>query len=222
VLGLTWLVCATGAWAELPGPMSLSPRFEAGAQAAALGADDAPVVVVEFVDFRCGYCAVQARAVFDELRQRYIDTGVVRYLAVELPLLGAEAERDALAVRCAGAQGAYWPAHRALLMEAPLPRDAPLDLGWLAGAASLDHARLTACLEGDEQLALLAEGVARARAHRVDATPTFFFGFATPGENALTIERHLVGAAGAGPAIEAIEALLHSRRAQQLRDRVDR
>jgi protein-disulfide isomerase len=208
--------------AEFHAAESLSTRFEAGAHVAALGADDAPVTVVEFVDFRCGFCAVQARVAFDEIRRRYIDAGLVRYLAVELPLLGPDAERDALAVRCAGVQGKYWPAHRALLMDAPLPRSTQLELGWLAEAASVDGARLAACVEGGEQRALLDEGIARAHAHRVDATPTFFIGFPAPGENALTVERYMVGAQGGGPVIDAIEALLTSRRAQQLRDRVDR
>lgn len=221
-LGLLSLAHAAPGGAGHPDVEGLSTRFEAGAQVAAVGADDAPVMVVEFVDFQCGFCAVQARAAFDEVRRRYIDAGLVRYLAVELPLLGPDAERDALAVRCAGVQGRYWHAHRALLMEAPLPRGRPLDLGWLAEAATLDGARLAGCVAGVEQRALLDEGIARAAAHRVDATPTFFFGFPAPGENALTVERHIVGAAGPGPVIEAIEALLRSRREQQLRDRVDR
>jgi len=56
----------------------------------------------------------------------------------------------------------------------------------------------------------------------VDGTPTFFFGYPIAGEDAITVERHLAGAAGVAPVIEAIEALLNSLRDRQLRIRTDR
>ena len=201
---------------------SLTTRFDPGPQAASLGATDAPVVVVEFVDYRCGFCARQARAAFDEIRTRYIDKGLVRYFAVDVPLLGPEAVHDAIVARCAGAQGRYWAVHRALLIDTEFPREERTDLERLARATGLDRERLTACVGSGEQQMPLDEGMARALAHRVDATPVFFFGYPIPDTHAMTIERHLVGAVGTAPVMDAIEALLSSLRVRQQRLRMDR
>jgi protein-disulfide isomerase len=203
-------------------PASLSNRFDPGLQVAVLGAQDAPILVVEFLDYRCGFCARQARAAFDQLLARYIEPGLVRYIAVEVPLLGAEAERDAEVARCAGEQGGYWRVHRALLIDAVFPREGPLALDALAKATGLDLTSLSACVETGRQLEPLRDGAALAAAHRVDATPTYFFGYPADGQNAMTVERHLVGATGVAPVIEAIEALLNSLRDRQLRIRTDR
>jgi protein-disulfide isomerase len=216
---------AAGATAVQPdgAPLeSLPGVFDPGAGAASLGAADAPVVVIEFVDYRCGFCARQARAAFDLIRERFIEPGLVRYLAVELPLLGPEAERDALVARCAGEQGGYWAVHRALLQEAEFPREGTLEIGPLAAAAGLDAGRLSYCLESGRQLSPLRDGAQRATAYRVEATPAFLFGFPVDGGTAMSVERHLVGAVGATPAIEAIEALLRSLDERLRRERVDR
>lgn len=218
---LASLACAVAA-AQGPASDSISTRFEPGAGIASLGAADAPIVVVEFVDYRCSFCARQARAAFDQIRERYIEPGRVRYLAIELPLLGADAERDAVVARCAGMQGGYWRVHRALLIDTEFPREGPLELSPLAEATGLDLTSLAACVEAGHLLEAVRDGAARAMAHRVDATPSFFFGYPVPGEEAISIERHLVGAIGAGPVLEAIEALEHSLRGRQQRARIDR
>lgn len=209
--------------AELSGTSeSLTTDFDPGPQAASLGATDAPVVVVEFVDYRCGFCARQARAAFDEVRTRYIDKGLVRYFAVEVPLLGPGAVRDAIVARCAGAQGRYWAVHRALLIDPEFPGEERTNLERLARATGLDPERLTACVASGEQQMPLDEGMARALAHRVDATPVFFFGYPVPGTHSMTIERHLVGAVGMAPVVDAIDALLSSLRMRQQSLRTDR
>lgn len=218
---LAGLACAVIA-AQAPGSESISTRFEPGPGVASFGASDAPIVVVEFVDYRCGFCARQARAAFDQIRERYIEPGIVRYLAIDVPLLGADAERDAVVARCAGEQGRYWQVHRALLIDTEFPREGALELARLADTTGLDLAQLVPCVEAGRPLEAIRDGAARAAAHRVDATPAFFFGYPIPGEDALSVERHLVGAAGAKPAIEAIEALLSSLRERQQRIRSDR
>ena len=44
------------------------------------------------------------------LRQRYVDKGLVKFVSHDLPLgFHAYAMPAAVAARCAGEQGAYWP-----------------------------------------------------------------------------------------------------------------
>lgn len=46
----------------------------------ALGAEDAPITVVEYASFTCGHCANFHHNVFDKLKADYIDTGKVRFI----------------------------------------------------------------------------------------------------------------------------------------------
>ena len=223
---LTTLVAITAcAWVAGPGHAadSLPSQFDPGPDAPSLGAGDAPVVVVEFVDYRCEYCARQARTVFPEIRSRYIDTGHLRYAWVEaLPSGDAEAERDALAARCANDAGRYMEARGYLFGETAFPREGSLDLGAFAGASGLDAGPLVLCVETGRHGPAVRNAVARAMAHRVTATPTYFFGYPVEGGTALTVERHVVGEIGAAEFGEIVDALIRSKREAEARRRVDR
>ncbi len=66
-----------------------------------LGADDAPVEVVEFADFKCPACAMFNDDVFPRLKSNYIDTGQVRFSFLNFPLpIGQDSWTAANAVEC--------------------------------------------------------------------------------------------------------------------------
>lgn len=67
----------------------------------ALGADDAPVTIVEYASMTCGHCARFHTETFPELKTRYIDTGKVRYVMRSLPT-DPRAEAGLLLAYCAG------------------------------------------------------------------------------------------------------------------------
>ena len=74
-----------------------------------VGRADAEVLVIEFTDLQCPYCAQFASQTFPRLKAAYIDTGKIRYASRDLPLpMHAHAETAAVAARCAGEQGRYW------------------------------------------------------------------------------------------------------------------
>ncbi|MFI1868762.1 DsbA family protein [Streptomyces jumonjinensis] len=77
----------------------------------AVGRVDAPVVMIEYADFRCGYCGKFARDIEPELIRRYVDTGVLRIEWRNFPVLGAESEDAARAGWAAGQQGRFWEFH---------------------------------------------------------------------------------------------------------------
>jgi protein-disulfide isomerase len=81
----------------------------------AIGPADAPVVVTEFSDFGCPYCAFFARTVFPELRREFIDGGSVRWLHVPI-VIGSLPSSDvaAHAAACAGDRGEFWAMHQRL------------------------------------------------------------------------------------------------------------
>jgi protein-disulfide isomerase len=80
-----------------------------------LGSPDAPVTLVEFTDYQCPFCKRFHDRTWPELKKKYIDTGKVRYVVRDMPLsFHEQAEPAAIAARCAGAQGKFWPVHEAL------------------------------------------------------------------------------------------------------------
>jgi protein-disulfide isomerase len=82
----------------------------------ALGEVDAPVLMIEWADFQCPFCASFARDTKPEL-QPYIDDGTLRIEWRDFPILGDESWTAALATRAAGEQDAFWPMHDEIFSE---------------------------------------------------------------------------------------------------------
>ena len=81
----------------------------------ALGAVAASLTLVEFTDYQCPFCKRFHDRSWPELKAKYIDTGKVRYVVRDLPLdIHSSAMPAAIAARCAGQQGKFWPVHEAL------------------------------------------------------------------------------------------------------------
>ena len=66
-----------------------------------LGNADAPITVVEYASMTCGHCAHFHTTVFPALKEKYVDTGKVRFIMREFPLDNLAAAASMLA-RCAG------------------------------------------------------------------------------------------------------------------------
>jgi protein-disulfide isomerase len=66
-----------------------------------LGSDKAPVTIIEYASMTCPHCAHFALNTFPELKEKYIDTGKVRYILREFPFDPIAAGAFMLA-RCAG------------------------------------------------------------------------------------------------------------------------
>ena len=76
------------------------------------GDPNAPVTLLEYSDFTCGYCEKFFHETFPRLLTRYIDTGKVRFVYRDFPRSpSGPALHSAMAARCAGDQNAYWPMH---------------------------------------------------------------------------------------------------------------
>ena len=85
----------------------------------ALGDVDAPVVLIEYADYRCPYCATFSRESFPKLKKKYIDTGKLRLEWRDFPVFGEQSMKGAVAARAAGEQGHYWDYHDAMYEDAP-------------------------------------------------------------------------------------------------------
>jgi len=142
----------------------------------ALGDVDAPVVIIEYSDFRCPYCAQWATEVKPEL-QSYLDDGTLRIEYHDLALLGPESADAAVAARAAGEQGKYWEFHDALFAataagEHPdMPANKFIEMATEVGVPDLDA--FEADLDSAELLQAVEDETAEARELGITSTPTF-------------------------------------------------
>ncbi|MEV6244610.1 thioredoxin domain-containing protein [Streptomyces sp. NPDC051742] len=83
----------------------------------ALGRADAPVVLIEYADFKCGYCGKFARDTEPVLIEKYVENGTLRIEWRNFPIFGEESEAVARASWAAGQQGRFWEFHKAAYAE---------------------------------------------------------------------------------------------------------
>ncbi|MBX9459395.1 MAG: DsbA family protein [Rhizobium sp.] len=143
---------------------------------AAIGKEDAPVTIVEYMSMTCPHCAAFHRETFDAIKEKYIDTGKVRFILREFPL-DNKAMAAIMLARCAP-EGQYFPFVSALFknqvnwLTAQDARAALLQMSKLAG---FTQESFEACLTNQK----LLDDVLKVREmggkdFGVDSTPTFF------------------------------------------------
>lgn len=131
------------------------------------------VTVVEFLDYRCGYC----RKAHDEVEALVAGDGNIRLVVKEFPILGEASEvssRFAVAVLQLAGTEAYKRAHDALITLRGEP--SPAALGRLAADLGLDAAAITARMATPEVTAVIEANRALAQTLQVSGTPTFVIG----------------------------------------------
>ncbi len=134
------------------------------------GSPTAPVTIVMFFDFQCGYCG-KARATLDELLQTY--PGQVRVVARDFPLpKHVRAEPVARAAACAQEQGLYW-AYFDRLFDNPRQSSAE-QLVEHATVLGLDTVAFSSCMDSDRHAAEMEHDHAEGTQIGVTGTPMFY------------------------------------------------
>jgi protein-disulfide isomerase len=142
-----------------------------------LGKADAPVTIVEYASLTCSHCANFHNTVYPALKEKYIDTGKVRFVLREFPLDNLAAAAAMLA-RCAGGDASH--AMISVLFKtqekwAFVRGSAVPELFKLAQQAGFTQERFDTCLNDKPTLGLIVS--ARDKASKdfgVNSTPTFF------------------------------------------------
>ncbi|MCH2579546.1 MAG: DsbA family protein [Pseudomonadales bacterium] len=76
------------------------------------GDQRAPVTLLEYSDYTCGYCEKFFEETWPLLYSDYIQTGKVRLIYRDFPrAISGPSVDTAMAARCAGEQGQYWSMH---------------------------------------------------------------------------------------------------------------
>ncbi|MFO0577326.1 MAG: thioredoxin domain-containing protein [Polyangia bacterium] len=178
--------------AEPAAPTDTVLRVELGS-APVRGPADAPVTIVEFADYECGFCA-RAAGTLKQLEAEF--PGKIRVAWKDFPLpFHTSARPAAIAARAAAAQGRFWE-----LSDKLLAHGSELDrphLEQYAQELGLDVGRLRGALAGDGALGDgIDADVAEGKRLGVRGTPTFFInGVAVAGAQPLDAMRAQVKAA---------------------------
>ncbi|MDQ8705962.1 thioredoxin domain-containing protein [Streptomyces sp. LHD-70] len=138
----------------------------------AQGRADAPVVLVEYADFKCGFCGKFARDTEPGLVKKYVDNGTLRIEWRNFPIFGAESEAAARGAWAAGQQGRFWQFHEAAYAEGAKEKgfkdDRLAELAKQSGVADLDQFQK----DLDSAAAEKAVGKDTEEAYKLGATST--------------------------------------------------
>ena len=134
------------------------------------GNPDGDVTLVEFVDYRCGYC----RKAHEEVKELVEKDGNIRLIYKEFPILGEaslQSSRFALAVKQLAGDDAYAQAHDALISMKGDP--SPTALARLADALGLDAQKVLAQMDSGEVTEAIRATRNLAQKLNISGTPTF-------------------------------------------------
>lgn len=134
------------------------------------GSSEAPVTLVEFADFECGYCR-RVHPVVERLLSEYGDA--LRYTFVDYPLeMHKRAIPASVAARCADDQDKFWEYHENLMvMRGDLSDE---DLKKRAESLELDLDLFASCMTDSSHAEAVDQLFDLGQKLGVTGTPTFF------------------------------------------------
>ncbi|NPA06472.1 MAG: thioredoxin domain-containing protein [Chloroflexi bacterium] len=184
------------------------PYYETLAHGNVLGDPDAPITIVEFSDFQCPHCQHFYRDVEPKLIEALVLPGKAKFMYRSMgKFIGEESLLAAEALYCAEEQGAFWPYHDILFLNAPQHGK---DTGAysmerliaMAEVLGLDTKAFAQCLEEHRYRQRAEQDKLDGFTYGVQGTPTFIF----LNENGEMIYR-IDGAADVDAFIQAVEEL---------------
>jgi protein-disulfide isomerase len=183
VCALSWLmppaVAATMEEMLKPGPLPEQ----------SFGSADAPVTVIEYASLTCPHCRTFHVETWPAVKEKYVDTGKVRFIMREFPF-DPRASGGFMLARCAG-EG-KWYATVDLLYRSQdnwaRVADATSAFKTLMGMTGMSGPAVEACLSDQALLEKVTAVSLKGRTYGVDSTPTFFINGEVR-KGALTIEQ---------------------------------
>ncbi len=147
---------------------------------AILGDPDAPVTIVEFSDYECPFCKKNFQQVLPKIKEKYIDTGKVKYVFRDFPLPFHEpiATQEALAAECAGDLGGdakYYEFHDELYRTTKSNKGLEkYQLYEIAAKVGLDADAFKECLDSEKFKEEIQKDMEDGARYGVTGTPGFF------------------------------------------------
>ena len=147
-----------------------------GEGAPILGAESAPVIIMDFSDFQCPKCARFVESTEPEINREYVATGKVALVFKHFPRLGSDSFSAALASECAKEQGKFWEYYN-ILYENQQGENS----GWaskeklkeFASQTGLDRQQFDPCLDSEKYKPVIDRDLALVKELNLQSTPSF-------------------------------------------------
>ncbi len=142
-----------------------------------MGADNAPITMIEYASLTCPHCAKLHVETMPRLKSEYIDTGKLKLVFRDFPL-DRIALNAAMLARCAGPERFFtfldvFFTQQPNWLRGNSPDQIMGSLRRLARTGGMSEAAMDACLANPEmQNAVLQQSMTGERVHKVEATPT--------------------------------------------------
>jgi len=136
------------------------------------GNPDGDITIVEFLDYRCGYC----KKAHPEVSELLAQDGNIRLIVKEFPILGDEsvmASRFAIAAKMVAGDDAYGELHDELMLMRGAVTEASLRAA--ADAQGLDSDAIVARMNDPEVTRVIDETRALGQRLKINGTPSFVF-----------------------------------------------
>lgn len=133
------------------------------------GNPNGDVTIVEFFDYKCGYC----RKIVPELSQLIKQDGNIKLIMKEFPILSRESELAARAAVASVSQGKYWDFHIALMQAEELT---PEGIMATAKSVGINTTQLASDMAAPKAAEVLRRTHELAQKLGIEATPTFYIG----------------------------------------------
>ena len=137
------------------------------------GNPDGDVTIVEFLDYRCGYC----KRAFPSVEELLASDGNIRFVVKEFPILGEASvmvSQYALAVKFSAGDDAYKTVHDKLMLHR-----GDINEGYLARLSreiGVDHGDVADLMESQEVMDVIAANRQLAQKLAIQGTPSFIMG----------------------------------------------
>lgn len=128
------------------------------------------ITIVEFMDYKCGYC----KKAYPEVAQLLTTDGNIKYIVKEFPILGDQsmlAAQFAIATKIVAGDDAYETVHNTLMeFRGDITQDS---LSRLAASLELDLASISVEMNGAQVAKIINDNRLLGQAMQISGTPTF-------------------------------------------------
>ena len=143
----------------------------------AVGEPNAPVQMIMYSDFQCGFCALWTTNTLPVLMEKYVEPGDLRIEFREANVFGEESVKAARAAAAAGEQGKFLEFQKALYPGGKPMKSFPEDkMVELAEELGLDAEKFKADMGSQKIADLVAQHQHKAAELGVTSTPMFIVG----------------------------------------------
>ena len=153
------------------------------------GSADAPVTVIEYASLTCGHCRNFHLTTWPALKEKYVDTGQVRFIIREFPF-DPRASAGFMLARCSGEDNWYatLDLHYRSQEQWARASDATGALKSIMGMTGMSGDEVESCLTDQALLDKITAVAETGKKLGVDSTPTFFVN-GKPYKGSMTIEQ---------------------------------